>query len=201
MDNKCIPIEIAAKLKESLMKGEIGPEKIAEMLPAEREALKALLLDFVSEKAGVSIKETETKTIVEKAKKIDEAQKELGDNIGNPAKEKENIDFFVAKKEMNDYLQSISPASKIKVLTGTIGRGMMLASVKSPLLNIGSNMEVGFTEALSRRLTSGKISGANNQLAIDYMKMVNKVYQKSGYDISRMMTLSDSGIGGDILCK
>lgn len=194
--NTCIPIEQAERLRERLKKGEIRPEEIAKMLPEEKAALKTILEDFVTEKLGVSIKASETKAIAEKAKKIDEAQEKLGDDLGNPEKTQENVDFFKAKKEMDDYLESVVPANRLKVLTGTIGRGMMLASIKSPILNIGSNLEVGFTEALARRISNGQIKGADNALAVEYMKMVNKVYQESGYDLSRMLSLSDSGVGG-----
>ncbi len=194
--NTCIPPELSAKLKESLEKGEIDANAISKMLPAEKEALKALLEDFVSEKLGVKITDAEVKVISEKAKKIDEAQQKLGDDLGNPNKLQENLEFFKAKKEMDDYLQGQSPANRLKIVTGTIGRGMMLASVKSPILNIGANIEVGFTEALSRRITSGQLRGANNDLAVDFVKMSNKIYQETGYDISRMMSIKDE-IGGE----
>jgi hypothetical protein len=156
----------------------------------------AFLEDLVSDKLGVSVSPEEIKIISEKAKIIDEAQKNLGNDLGSPAKEKETLEFFKAKKDMDDYLQSLTPAHKLKVLTGTIGRGMMLFSVKSPVLNIGSNIEVGFTEALTRRIADKTLVGTDNQLAIDYVKMVNKVYQETGYDISRMTQLSDSGASG-----
>lgn len=192
----CIPKKTAADLKESLLKGEITPEVIAKMLPEEKLALKALLEDFVSDKLGVSVSTDEISEINALSNKIDEAQKKLGDEFGNPNKEQETIDFLSAKKKMDDYLQAKLPAHNLRVLTGTIGRGTMLASIKSPILNIGSNIEIGFTEALSRRLANGVMKGTDNKLAIDYVKMVNKVYQKTGYDISRMTNISDSGIGG-----
>ena len=192
----CIPKKTAADLKESLLKGEITPEEITKMLPEEKLALKALLEDFVSDKLGVSVSTDEISEINALSNKIDEAQKKLGDEFGNPNKEQETIDFLSAKKKMDDYLQAKLPAHNLRVLTGTIGRGTMLASIKSPILNIGSNIEIGFTEALSRRLANGVMKGTDNKLAIDYVKMVNKVYQKTGYDISRMTNISDSGIGG-----
>jgi len=193
----CIPKNISDKLRESLDKGEITPEAISRMLPEEKIALKSILQDFVAEKLGVSVSKGEVAEIQARAKKIDKAQIKMGDEMGNPSKLQENIDFFKAKKEMDDYLASKHPANKLKVITGTIGRGMMLASVKSPILNIGSNIEVGFTEALARRISTGQLKGANSELAVDYVKMVNKVYQETGYDLSRMTTLKDTGVGGE----
>lgn len=157
---------------------------------------KAFLEDLVSDKLGISITPQETKAISEKAIKIQQAQEKLGNNLGDPNFIQENIDFFKAKSEMDDYLLSLNPAHNLKVLTGTTGRGAMLASVKSPVLNIGSNTEVGIVEALSRRLSEGSLKTTDNKLAMDYVKMVNKVYQQSGYDISRMTSLADTGVSG-----
>lgn len=193
MTNKCVPQEIIDSLKERARAGQITAADIAAMLPTEKEALRGILESFVTEKLGVRVKPEEVKVINEISAKIDAAQKKLGTEIGNPKFVQENIEFFKAKKEMDDYLQSRSPSNRIKVATSTIGRGMMLASVKSPVLNIGSNIEVGFAEMLTRRAAIGQLRGADNGLAIDYVKMVNKVYQASGYDISRMMSLSDPG--------
>lgn len=193
----CIPPELLANLKEQVTEGKIKPDDIAKMLPEEKAALKAVLEDFVAEKLGVSVSKGEVLKIQEIAKKIDEAQTKVGDDIGNPAKVQENIDFFRAKKEMDNYLMSKHPAPALRVLTGTIGRGMMLFSVKSPILNIGSNIEIGFTEALSRRLSGGGLKGTDNKLAVSFVKMTNKIYQTTGYDISRMTDLKDTGVGGE----
>ena len=192
----CIPKKDYELLKDRALKGEVSVSEISSMLPTEKAALKSIIEDFVAEKTGVSVSTGEVEAIRTKALRIDKAQKKLGDDLGNPDKLEENMEFFSSKKEMDDYLQSKSPANRIKVVTGTIGRGMMLASVKSPILNIGSNTEVGITEALSRRISSGQIRGANNGLALDYVKMANNIYQKTGYDISRMTNIRDNGAGG-----
>ncbi len=157
---------------------------------------QAFLQDLVAEKIGITVTADEVKQIKSRAEAIDAAQAKLGNDVGNPAKMNENISFFEEKKKMDEYLLSLSPSSRVKVLTGTVGRGMMLFSVKSPILNIGSNTELGIIEALSRRLANGSVRGTNNALALDYVKMVNKIYQKTGYDLSRMETLSNVGAGG-----
>lgn len=157
---------------------------------------QAFLQDLVAEKLGITVSPDEVAAISERAQKINEAQEKLGDDLGSPDKLEENLAFFKAKKAMDDYLLSLSPASNLKIASGTIGRGMMLFSVKSPILNIGSNTELAITEGLVRRLASGQIRGADNKLAVDYVKMVNKIYQATGYDLSRMTSLSDSGASG-----
>lgn len=158
---------------------------------------KAFLEDLVSDRLGISVSPDEVRAISERAKKIDDAQIKLGADLGNPEKLEENLAFFKAKKEMDDYLLGRTPASKLKIATGTIGRGMMLASIKSPILNIASNTELAITEALSRRLAGEGFKGGDNKLAMSFVKMANKVYQQTGYDISRMETLRDTGASGE----
>lgn len=193
----CIPKQFSEKLRESLAKGEITADTIAKMLPEEKVALKAILEDVVSEGLGIKVSSQEISEIGRISKKIDTAQKVVGDNLGNPEKLQENLDFWKAKKEMDVYLANKNPTPLLRVLTGTTGRAAMLFSVKSPVLNIGSNAEVGFTEALSRRIATGQFKGANNKLALDYVKMVNKIYQETGYDVSRMLDVADTGLGGE----
>jgi hypothetical protein len=161
------------------------------------KSAEAFLEDLVADKLGVTVTPEEVAIISEKAKVIAEAQTKLGTDLGNPAKLKENMDFFKAKKDMDDYLASRAPAPILRILTGTIGRGMMLFSIKSPILNIGSNVEVGLAEALSRRLSGSGVKSTDAQLARSYIKMVNKIYQKTGYDLSRMTSLRDTGASGE----
>lgn len=161
------------------------------------KAENAFLEDLVMDKLGISVTAEEMQSISEKATKVEEAQKVVGTNLGNPAYTKENLDFFKALKEINDYMQSINPAGRLAVGMGTIGRGMMLFSIKSPILNIGSNIEIGVAEALTRRIASGKVKGANNKAALDYIKLANTIYTKTGFDISRMTGIKDYGAAGE----
>ena len=160
------------------------------------ESEKAFLADLVADKLGVSVSAEEVKIIKERADKIDAAQEVLGENLGNPTYKKENIDFFMAKKSMDDYLEGLNPAPKLRVFTGTIGRGMMLFSLKSPILNIGSNIEIGVSETVVRRISNANVKGTSAKKAIEYVKFATYLYQKTGYDISRMVTLSDTGASG-----
>lgn len=196
MANVCIPPARVAELKAQVAKGEINAKEISKMLPEEKAALKTLLEDFVTKKLNVTATSGEIKTISKMAKKIDEAQAKLGEDLGDPSKINETVDFFKAKKDMDNYLQSHNPAPRTRVLTGTIGRGMMLFSAKSPILNIGSNIEIGLTEGLGRRIASRGVRGTDRQLFKQYTKMVNKVYRETGYDLSRMTSISDLGANG-----
>ena len=197
MPQNCILPERAQELRDLLEKGKIDSEAITKLLPEEKAAVKSILEDIVTEKLGIKVTPEEIAQISKMSIKIDETQKVLGTDLGNPAKLQENIDFWKAKKVMDDYLASKNPTHKLKIATGTAGKAAMLFSVKSPVLNIGSNIEVGFTEALSRRIANGQLRGTDNTLAVDYVKMVNKIYQETGYDVSRMRDVTDVGASGE----
>lgn len=155
------------------------------------------LEDLVTEKLGISISKDEMKEIITRAKNIQDKQEKLGDKLHNPEFIKENVDFYKSMNEMNKYLQSRVPSNTAQVLMGTIGRGMMLFSLKSPVLNVGSNLLVGTSEAITRRLSSGVIGGNNTKLALSYINMAREIYKNTGFDISRMQGMQDLGASGE----
>jgi hypothetical protein len=163
------------------------------LLTPENEA--AFLEDLVRDRLGVTVSAKEAKIISDKAANIEKLSKELSP-IGMPTAE-----YFQAKAEMEKYLQSQMPANNLKVLTSTVGRAMMLASVKSPVVNIESNTVQGILTAFERRISSSQYIGMNNDFMRTYIKENRKIYLKSGYDLSRMTTLSTNKkiIGEDIV--
>lgn len=173
-------------------------DKIAELdklgvLTPEKE--KAFLSDLVSTKLGATITSEEAKTISEHAGKLQALSKDVSE-FGTPTKE-----YFKAKSQLNDYLHSLTPSHNLKVLTSTIGRGSMLASFKSPLLNIESNTVQGFLAMAERRIANRSARALNNGYALKYMKFVNDVYKESGYDVSRLEAMGGErkSLGEDFL--
>ncbi len=153
------------------------------LLSPENEA--QFLEDLVRDKIGVSVTAEEARIISEKAKKIEELASQVSP-IGLPPAE-----YFKAKSDMEKYLQSRMPTHKLKVLTSTIGRAVMLTSFKSPIVNIESNTVQGIMTALDRRLSRGEYKGLNNDFARTYVKENMKIFQQSGYDLSRMISFKD----------
>ena len=141
--------------------------------------------DLVSDKLGVTISAEQAKVIAEKAKAIEDLATEV-DELGLPTDA-----FFKAKSELEKYIQSQSPTNQLRVFTSTIGRGMMLFSIKSPIVNIESNSVQAVLTAVERRFASNKYTGLNSDFARKYIKANWKIYQKSGYDLSRMMSYAD----------
>lgn len=162
----------------------------------DKASKSVMFQDIASEKLGVSVSAKEIGMIHAQAKRIEKAANKVANSVGDPAKFEENMAFFKELKQMDDMLNSMTPAPKLRVATSTIGRGMMLASVKSPILNIGSNLEVGMTEKIAR-LIAIRSKNASTDLAKQYRNMVNKIYNETGYDLTRMTSLADTGSAGE----
>jgi len=143
------------------------------------------LEDLVHEKLGVKLSAEEAGKIAELAKNV-EAEAEKVSEIGLPTPE-----YFAAKDKMNKYIQQQMPSANLKVATSTIGRGVMLASFKSPIVNIESNTVQGILEGIQRRFSTKSYRGLNSDFARKYIKENMKIYQKSGYDTSRMFSIQD----------
>lgn len=143
------------------------------------------LNDLVAERLGVSVTAEEAKAITEKAEAL-EKEFNVQTEDGIPT-----VEYWVKRKEMDDYVDSLTPTDKLKVFTSVIGRGSMLFSIKSPLTNIISNTAHGLVQAIERRIANKSYRGLNGDFSLKYIKKVNDIYQKSGFDISRMETLNE----------
>lgn len=153
------------------------------------------LMDLIADKLGISLKEHEVQGIVDRSRALEEEFVKKTDD-GLPT-----VDYWVKRKEMADYLKRLVPTDKLKVATSIAGRGAMLMSLKSPLTNIISNTVMGAVQGFERRLSSKTYKGLNNDFALEYVKKVNDIYQKSGFDISRMesLTTGQRRLGEDII--
>lgn len=147
----------------------------------------SFMQDLVAEKIGVTVSAAEAKKISEKAAKLEKLADAKPDNeFGLP-----NLEYFKARREMFDYLNSLAPSSKLRVFSSTIARGNMLFSIKSPVTNIVGNTFQGIQQAMERRLAGRRFKGTNTDLVKDYFKYANKVFKESGYDITRMLHIDD----------
>ena len=150
---------------------------------------KSFLTDLVASKLGATITPEEAKTITDKANHLQELHNKVP-NTGDPTENpKEQIEYWKAKREMDDYLLSLNPASSLKVMTSTFGRGMMVASLHTPFLNVESHTIEGFLAGIERRIQMRSFHGLNTGFAFKYMKFANQVYDASAYDLSRFEVL------------
>jgi hypothetical protein len=166
--------DILTKINELHDKGVLTPENE-----------KAFLEDLVADKLGVSVSKEEASTIDTLTQDIAKHSDKVSP-VGT-----HTIEFYQAKRKMSDYLNSLTPNSNLRVFTSTIGRGTMLLSFKSPLLNIESNSIAGFLAAAERRIVQRRFNGFNNDFASKYRKYATDVYKKTGYDLSRFQAFGE----------
>lgn len=184
------------------------------VLNVDGDTADSFLSDLVEESLGVNIKAEEAAKIGEMTDKLDTLAVWGEDKIDQLKKDNpdltdqeinqmiishnegvvdeyglQSIEYWKARDELEKYLLELTPANRIRIATSTIGRGSMLFSIKSPITNIVGNSVMGIQETLTRRIASGKMSGDNNSMVLGYTKKAVKIYNKSGYDVTRIMSL------------
>lgn len=152
-------------------------------------------VDLLAEQSvGVGLTTKEIEKFTQLGKNLYETGKYLNDGLLD--NEKGVFAFGKAYKEMEDFTDSLRPVSKWKAYVQNIGRVNMLASIKTPFLNIESNTISGLTEAIGRRLSNWKIYGnVDKELAQRYRKTAMKLFKETGLDLSRMITIEDTVTG------
>ena len=168
--------DVIAKIDRLTKEGVLSPTMTNEYLE-----------NLVATQLGVDLKPAEIQKINELSKKIEAAAKLDPDNeFGIPP-----IAYFKAREEMNNYIGSITPANVVQLISGVIGRGNLLASIKSPVTNIVSNISGLLTEPIVRRAVARKLGGVNSDLVVPFVKHALKVYNETGYDVVRMLAVQD----------
>ena len=154
---------------------------------------------LADKKLGISLTAEETKKFTEIGKKMYEAGVKLGsDFIDLSSKEgfEKALPFGKAHKEMEDFTRSLMPTSAWKSFANRIGRATMLASIKTPFLNIESNSVNAITTALARRLERWQFtSSVDKDVAKEFVKNSRKFFKETGIDMSRMISFEDTVAG------
>lgn len=187
--------KIAKELAESLAKemsvddDVFYQEEIDEPVETETSAYN-YIMKTVEDRLGLSISKADAEQIMNKTNAIRNAMQNTIDKSGNPS-----VLYFKNMSEMEDFANSLSPSPQLAVMTSIFGRGNMLASPKSVLLNIESNLINFITEAGVRRagnIALGKtaVSAVSKEAKNEYMKYSRDVYKASGYTISTMDELN-----------
>ena len=145
----------------------------------------AFLEDLAAERLGFTVTAEEVKQIHKRSVELQKLFSQK-DEFGLPI-----LDYWVKRKALEDYVDSLVPTHKLKVATSLIGRGNLLFSFKSPVVNVLSNTVMATVNAVERRLSALTPGGWNTDLAAQYVWRVNQIYQKTGYDVSRMRNLSE----------
>ena len=147
---------------------------------------------MIEKSMGIGLDEDQIDYIHDNVRQLQDIVKETVSNNGNIS-----IEAFKQIRKMYDTIESYTPSSNVAVWSSIIGRGAMLASIKSPILNIISNAENMITETLSRKALNIATGQSNDNIVDsniinDYLKWSYNVYQASGY----MPSVTSDILGG-----
>ncbi len=143
--------------------------------------------EFVKDVFGINPDLITGNEVINKAEQLQKLWDNTKDESGNPS-----IEAMRAKRELNDLIQAKNPSSTLAIWTSIFGRGVMLMSVKSPVLNVISNIEAGLTEGITRRImykTTEKAVDAN--VKKEFSDYAWEVYKASGDIVVTMNNYSD----------
>lgn len=186
--------EIAGKPKEEQIK---QLTKLAEKLQKDykldtlyqmpEEINERTVKEFVKDVFGINPTLIEGSEVTNKAEQLQKLWDNTKDKSGNPS-----VEAMRAKRELNDLINAKTPSNKLAIWTSIFGRGIMLTSVKSPLLNIISNIEAGFTEGITRRLMYGTTEKAvDKSVKQEFSKYAWEVYKASSDIVTTMNDYDD----------
>ena len=147
---------------------------------------------LISSKLGLEITAEEFAAISKLVKNIEIAKEKRTENLSGIS-----IEEATARGGLYKYLLSLNPESNLKIATSIWRRGLMLASLKTPLLNVESNTVAGVLNASSRRITNRMLAGANKELIPQYVKEAVAIFDKSGIDITRTFGIAERKILGE----
>lgn len=142
--------------------------------------------NFLEDAFGITVSQEEADTLINKAEQLKKVFENTLDESGNPS-----VESFRILSEMNRTVESMSPSHIMTVMSSIYGRSAMLASIKSPVLNILSNAENFATEGTIRRFTIGADTSVGRKAIEDYMRYAWEVYKSSGFIVSGMQDIKD----------
>lgn len=193
-ETKSIMKEIAGKPKEEQVE---ALNKLAEKLQKEYkldtlyqmpdDINERTVQEFIKDTIGVNPDVMVGNDVINKAEQLQKLWESTKDSSGNPS-----VEAMRAKRELNDLIQAQTPSNTLAIWTSIFGRGIMLTSVKSPVLNIISNIEAGFTEGITRRLMYGTTEKAvDKSVKQEFSKYAWEVYKASADIVTTMNDYDD----------
>ena len=183
-------VNVAIKGKDIKVKRKNLLDKVNKLSDDELltpSARGAFMEDLVGDVLGAKVNVEEIKQIDTLSKELRKQEAKGLDKFGNY-----QLDYWKARRKMDNYLFKIDPSSRVKVTTSVIRRGFMLLSIKSPIVNIIGNTTIGLEQSAERRVRVGEKRGAVSQELIkEYRKSAVSVFNKTGYDVTRMQDIGE----------
>ena len=140
---------------------------------------------------GEQITEEQADKLFEMTNDLRNSFEETQSENGNPS-----IETLKKLKEINDYSNSLNPTAQGIIFSSLYGRSVMLMSIKSPVLNIISNIET-FTAEKASRYAINVYNGLSNDNLVDkkkindYREWSKQVYNETGIMSSVVDNLFD----------
>ena len=172
-------------LNEALREAEAATGKKADLsnvdVAGEGARLYDRIYDAVSQELDalfeITLSAEETKRLFEASVKLKSAYVE---HIKSHPNENPPVEVMRLLKEMTDTANAMSPSNALALGVNVWGRAAMLASVKTPILNIESNLVGAITERIIRRARLMSWEKAVDERAIE----AYKAYDAAVYDAS-----------------
>jgi hypothetical protein len=176
--------KFAEQVKKQYGLDEIKDDTLYQQELITEKNASAELLAFMEDVFGTSVSQTEMADIVAGLDNVAKSENMTADSTGNPS-----IQTLAMYDAQNKKAAALTPSSDLAIATSIVGRAMMLASIKSPVLNILSNAEMLLTEGLTNRvalLAQGKSAKnlVDSKVRNDYLRYGIQAYVASGYNIS-----------------
>ena len=176
-------VEALTKLAEKLQK-DYNLETLYQMPDDINERT---VREFIKDTIGVNPDVMAGNEVINKAEQLQKLWENTKDKSGNPS-----VEAMRAKRELNDLIQAQTPSNVLAIWTSIFGRGVMLTSIKSPVLNIISNIEAGFTEGITRRLMYNTTEKAvDKSVKQEFSKYAWEVYKASADIVTTMNDYDD----------
>lgn len=153
---------------------------------------------LAEQKHKIALTDEEVAKFTELGKKFYEETKKIGNDLGSMDNKEESFKWGESYEAISKYRDSLLPVSLYRSIVNNLGKANMLASLKTPFLNIESNSINAILSAAIRRAENLQlISSVDSDTVKEYRKFIVDMYKKTGVDFSRMITIDDSvtGIG------
>lgn len=152
--------------------------------PLNARNAKMYIREALDDVFGTTVSQEEANQIIGKIGEIEKSIVNTLDETGNPS-----VQTWQKINEMNNLVEGLTPSPALQIFSSIIARGAMLASIKSPVLNVISNTENILTEILIRRAVNSLEGGASfsavdKSVEKDYLAYADDVYRASGYNVS-----------------
>ena len=163
--------------------GILNPKQVEDFMPSLIET--NLGVDLTMEEAEkLSKLNGEVKDVYDKIVKADDWTWENKDNV---------IDYFKKLKEIKDFTDLLEPNTFAKGVNKFINyfRASLLASEKTPINSALYQVIPSMERVVVKRIASGQMFPNSKGWIANQFKMAAAIYNKTGFDISRMQTLDD----------